>query len=312
MKDPFAHLVGQDELKRTLNFYLSGQKANGTLPFLLFKGAKGLGKTEFAKAMRDGIPHSDGSRRPFLELNCSTLKNVESFFEQIFIPILMDKEVVVLFDEAHELPRPLVNAFLSICNVERGTKKKFAFAESEYLFDWTKLVFMFATTECDRLFGPFKDRLTEVDFRAYTLEELAEILTRALDWVDFKDGIEEDIVKTTRGNARSVIKRAKEIEIWCEGKNQSEFGAKEWKDLCFQVGIKPRGLTNLEIQVLSLLKTRGDCTLQMLSAATGMSRRAIQRDAEIYLLQENLILIDGKRKLRAEGQKVLQELEHAS
>ena len=105
----FAKLVGQEELKRSLQFYLRGQHATGIVPFLLFNGAKGLGKTEFARCMRDGMPLCDsGAKRPFLELNCSTLRNVESFFEQIYIPLLLDKEAVVLFDECHELPRPLV------------------------------------------------------------------------------------------------------------------------------------------------------------------------------------------------------------
>ena len=39
------------------------------------------------------------------------------------------------------------------------------------------------------------------------------------------------------------------------------------------LGIKPLGLSNIEIEILSILKERGNCSLQMLSAVTGMFGR---------------------------------------
>ena len=72
--DMFAGLVGQDTLKSRRNFYLDAKKATGTLPFLLFNGAKGLGKTEFAKAFAKSLG------KPMIEINCSTIRNAELFF----------------------------------------------------------------------------------------------------------------------------------------------------------------------------------------------------------------------------------------
>jgi hypothetical protein len=43
----------------------------------------------------------------------------------------------------------------------------------------------------------------------------------------------------------------------------------------------------------------------MLSAATGMSRTAIQRDTETYLLRKALIKIEGTRKITNAGIRVL-------
>jgi hypothetical protein len=39
----------------------------------------------------------------------------------------------------------------------------------------------------------------------------------------------------------------------------------------------------------------------MLAAKTGLSRSAIQRDHELYLMRKNLLVIDGKRNITNEG-----------
>ena len=50
------------------------------------------------------LTNEDGSKRPFIEINCSTIKNNEAFFEQIFLPVIANNEVTILLDEAHALP----------------------------------------------------------------------------------------------------------------------------------------------------------------------------------------------------------------
>jgi Holliday junction resolvasome RuvABC ATP-dependent DNA helicase subunit len=295
----FDSLIGQDHIKKTLNFYLDAYKATNTTPFLMFNGAKGLGKTEFAKQFAKSL------KKPLLEINCSTIKNNQQFFEQIFMPVIMDNEVTILFDEAHALPKELVMAFLTVFNVESAKKKRFEWRDSTFEFNFEKQSYIFATTELDKLFPPFKDRLTIVDFKPYVEEELAAILQNKLDWVIFEDGVMDDIAPTLRGNARSAVKRAKEIEMYCEAKNISKFGKAEWKKLCDTLGINASGLTNTEIEILTILKERGDCTLAMLSAATGLSRTAIQRDAELYLLRKGAIKIEGTRKLTPLGKRLL-------
>ena len=97
----FPDLVGQDSVKKKLSFYLDAFHKTSQSPFLLMAGAKGLGKTEFAKAFAKNLSNRNGSERAFLELNCSTIKNVEGFFEQIFLPVIADNEITILFDECH-------------------------------------------------------------------------------------------------------------------------------------------------------------------------------------------------------------------
>jgi len=304
----FNSLIGQDEVKRQLSFYAKAQNKTGVAPFLMMSGAKGLGKTEFAKEYASNLKNKDGSKRPFLEVNCSTIKNANAFFEQIFLPIVMHNEITILLDEAHMLPKDLVNAFLTVFNTEKGSYKEYHHAEQIFAFDFAKQNFIFATTELDKLFAPFKDRLTIVDFKPYTVDELSEIVDLVCGEIDFEDGLLTEIAETTRGNARSAVKRSKEIVLYCESNNKKDYAKKDWQAMSYTLGIKPLGLSNIEIEILSILKERGNCSLQMLSAVTGMSRTAIQKEAELYLLKRGLMKINSQREISGKGINILQKL----
>ena len=136
MSKAFDHLIGQANVKKKLDFYLKGFEATSICPFLNLVGAKGLGKTLFAKEFAKHLKNSDGSTRPFLELNCSTIKNNEQFFEQIFLPLILNNEITILFDEAHALPKDLTMAFLTIFNTEKTHTKEFVWDEQTFTFDF--------------------------------------------------------------------------------------------------------------------------------------------------------------------------------
>lgn len=295
----FKDLIGQNHIKKSLEFYIEGAQRGGAVPPLLLTGARGLGKTEFARKAAKAL------KKPLLELNCSTIKNNTQFFEQIFVPVVMNNEITILFDECHALPKDLQNAFLTVFNVEKSTRKHFEWQGSTMEFDFTKQTYLFATTEPDKIFTPLKDRFEEIDFRPYTEAELGEILNRRADWITFEDNLMPIIAETLRGNARSAVKRSKQIEMFCENKNISKFGLNEWKQMCAVLGVKQNGLTNSEIQVLQILKERGSCTLAMLSAATGLSRTALQRDIEMHLLRKGYMRINGLREITGAGQNAL-------
>ena len=304
----YKNLVGQNEVKKQLTFYAEAQNKTGVAPFLMLSGAKGLGKTEFAKRYASSLKNQDGTTRAFLEVNCSTIKNANSFFEQIFLPIVLNNEITILFDEAHMLPKDLVNAFLTIFNTEKGSYKEFHHAEQIFAFDFKKQNFIFATTEMDKLFPPFKDRLTIVDFRPYSVKELGQIVGLIASEIKFGEGVLDEVAETTRGNARSAVMRTKEIMLYCERANQNTYDIKDWKTMSSILDIKPLGLSNLEVELLKILQERGNCSLQMLSAVTGMSRTAIQKEAELYLLKRGLMKINGQREISGKGMNVLEKI----
>ena len=305
-EQPFENLFGQANVKKRLKFYLEAFEATSLCPFLAFIGAKGLGKTEFARQFAKELKNTDGSKRPFLELNCSTIKNVEQFFEQIFIPIIMDNELTVLFDEAHELPKDLTNAFLTVFNTEKVTTKELLWRDAVYPFDFKKQPFMFATTESDKIFPPLKDRLTSIDFEDYSNEDLGKIFKAQCEEIDFSDAALLELAKTSRGNARSCVMRGREVALYCARKGDNIFRAEDLEPFFDQLGILPFGLSATEMHLLKILRRDGQCSLQMLSAKTGLSRSAIQRDHELYLMRKNLIVIDGKRNITNDGVKLVE------
>jgi Holliday junction resolvasome RuvABC ATP-dependent DNA helicase subunit len=298
----FDKLIGQNHIKRQLSFYLRAAKNNGVLPFLMFNGQKGIGKTEFVRAF------VKGAKKSYLEINASTIKNEEQFFEQIMLPKINDQDVTLFLDEAHELPKKLVATFLTIFNTEKSHIKEFTYRDMDFTFDFSRQSFVFATSELDKVFVPFKDRLTVVDFAPYSDSETKEIIKMRLPDVNFQDDILTEVVTTVRGNARSAVKRSMDILKHCDGKNSTNFSAKDWKELCYEVNINKNGLSHTEIQVLQALKQRGPSTLTMLSAITGMSRTSLQRDVETHLLKHNYLRIDGTRQITGTGLQFLEQI----
>ena len=297
----FPSLIGQKAVKNKLAFYIKAFNKTSKCPFLNLVGAKGLGKTEFAKAFGANLYNEDGDKRPFIELNCSTIKNNEAFFEQIFLPLIANNELTVLFDEAHALPSDLTMAFLTIFNNEKTHRKSFEWNGMNFEFNFKRQTFIFATTESDKIFPPLKDRLTTVDFEPYSSEELGEILKLNTPHITFGEGCLEAVAQTVRNNARNAVKRAMEISLYCGSVSRYEFTLEDFKSLSEQVGILPYGISYTEKQILEVLNTQGSATLTGLAAKIGLSKTALQKDHELYLLNKNFMEIDGKRKITGQG-----------
>jgi Holliday junction resolvasome RuvABC ATP-dependent DNA helicase subunit len=304
----FDGLIGQECVKKKLSFYLDAFHKTSVCPFLNLVGAKGLGKTEFAKAFAKNLYNRSGGKRAFLELNCSTIKNNEQFFEQIFLPLIADNEITILFDECHALPKDLTMAFLTIFNTETNTRKRFEWNEMTFEFDFRKQTFIFATTESDKIFPPLKDRLTTIDFDPYSQEEIGEIIKICCDNISFSDECIDEVASTIRSNARSAVMRSREIMLYCESKEIERFECHHFKDLSDSVGILPLGISRTEKQILQILKECGSISLTGLSAKLGLSKTSLQRDHELYLLGKNLIEIDGKRRITSNGIKLCEDL----
>jgi Holliday junction resolvasome RuvABC ATP-dependent DNA helicase subunit len=297
----FDKLVGQTSVKKKLGFYLEAYNSTSIVPFLNFVGAKGLGKTEFAREFGRNILNAEGNKRTFVEINSSTVKGVSQFFEQIYLPFILDKEVTIFFDEAHALPKEVIMVFLSIFNTESGHEKTIIHKETAYTFDFKKHSFLFATTESDKIFAPFKDRLITVDFDNYSQSDLSQIFLNNLQNITFEADALDYISSTFRGNARNCVQRVKDVQFYSASRNVNNFSINEIKDLCDTLGILPEGCTQIEWRILNILRKEGRQSLQGLSARTGLSRSSIQKDHENYLLSRGYMEIDIQRIITAKG-----------
>ena len=199
-------------------------------------------------------------------------------------------------------------AFLSIFNTEKNSIKKFEWNEMTFTFNFQRQTFIFATTESDKIFPPLKDRLTTIDFEPYNEDELAQIVKLCTPDVQYINHSLDRIATTIRNNARSAVKRSKEINLYCGAKDSHIFGLQQLNDLCDQVGILPMGISYTEKQILQALNDCGSATLTGLAAKIGLSKSALQRDHELYLLNKGLMEIDGKRKITGRGIELCKEL----
>jgi Holliday junction resolvasome RuvABC ATP-dependent DNA helicase subunit len=314
----FPDIVGQTIAKRRLGFHLDNYKATNVLPHLLFIAPKGCGKTTLAKATARNLVGTDGKGKPkpFLELNCSTLKSVKQFINQVVIPHVNHRECTVLFDEASELPKDVSMALLTMLNPNKENRTTFSYEDYTIDFDFRRQSFMFATTEAHKLFHALIDRCDRIDMEEYTYSELGRIIQANIPDVKFDKGLLDEIAPVLRGNARAAQKMANHIIAIVARKNpytghlSERFTRLDWKELSYALGILPLGLSRIEIQILRALAEKKECSLTNLSAKTGLTAQCIRQDFELYLQKHNLMDIStGGRSITADGQLYLKEFD---
>lgn len=318
----FENIIGQDSAKRKLHFFIESYASTRLIPHMIFVGSKGNGKTTLAKEVAKGLVKFDENgkiemndttgkpkRKPFVEINCSTVKNVKQFINSIVIPYVQDKDVTLLFDEASELPHDVTMALLTILNPNPENRTTFSLDEYVCDFDFKRQTFIFATTEPQHVFHALLDRLERVDLEEYTPSQLAKIVQLGSKEITYELDALEQISTVLRGNARAAQKMAEKVLIYLKGKKS--FAPKDWAQLRGILGINPLGVNAIELQILRYLAQSAEGTsLTCLSAKTGMSRESLQKDCEIYLQRLGLMEIATTgRRITAKGLAYLKELD---
>jgi Holliday junction resolvasome RuvABC ATP-dependent DNA helicase subunit len=248
--------------------------------------------------------------KPFLEINCSTLKNVKQLVNQVLIPHVQHKEATILFDECSELPRDITMALLTMLNPNPENRTTFSYDDYVLDFDFSKHTFMFATTEAQTVFHALMDRCERVDLEEYTYAELGKIVNLTLPSVEFDEGLLDEIATVLRGNARAAQKMANNMAIYLKSQKRKNFTCDDWKEIQHELGIAPLGLSPIEIQILGELGKVKDCSLTHLAAKTGLTKACVQRDFEMYLQKMDLMQITtAGRAITKTGKDYLDELE---
>ena len=303
----FPDIIGQSNAKRVLDFFCNGFKQTSIMPHLMFVAPKGCGKTTMAKATARRLKAINNDKRYF-EINCSTIKNVKQFFNQLVIPYMQDRDATILFDECSEIPKDVSMALLTILNPNPDNQTSFTLEDYTVDFDFRRLSFMFATTETQSVFHALMDRLERVDLEEYTLDEMGKIVKLNLD-LDIEPKALEEIASVLRGNARAAQKMAQKIESYCKQNHITRFAYSDWQKLGKILSIYPLGLNITEIILLNILKDNKDCSLTNLSAKTGISKQAVQRDFEFYLQKHSLMdITTAGRNITAKGMEYLKKL----
>jgi len=306
----FPDIVGQSKAKKKLMFFHRGYKASGIIPHLMFIAPKGCGKTMLAKAVGKQLEGSEGKPKRFLEINCSTIKNVKQFWNQVIVPHVSGKECTVLLDEASELPKDVTMMLLTALNPNENNRNEFAYEDYVVDFDFRIHSFMFATTEAHKIFHALMDRCERIDLEEYSYDQLGMIISRQMKGVKFEKGILENIATVLRGNARAAQKMANNMKTFLASKNSNKdkFSRKDWNIMLDELGILPLGVNRIELIVLRALKEKKECSLTHLAAKTGLTSQCLRQDFEMYLQKMNLMEITTSgRALTKTGHEYLEQ-----
>jgi Holliday junction resolvasome RuvABC ATP-dependent DNA helicase subunit len=287
-QENYFKIVGQDKVKKKLNFLLEGFSKTKIVPHLLFVAPRGCGKTLIAQETANIM-----KREKTIIVNCSTIKNVKSFFNQIMLPYVFDKDVTIIFDEASELPRDVTMALLTILNPNENNMNQFTFDEGTYQFRFDQNSFFFCTTEAQKIFHALLDRLYRIDLEDYSYIDLGKIINNNLKLKNrfVKEEIINDIASVCRGNARQAQAMANQISSYLASKNSKELDKNGWVEIKDSLSIYPLGLTEIELNVIKILKNYGELRLTNLSAKTNLSKDMLQKNVELYLMRNHLIEI---------------------
>ncbi len=313
-------IIGQERAKRKLGNLLAGYTATQYIPNLLYVAPKGQGKTKIARETAKVLHQKDTfdgkgnpQPKPYVEVNASSIKNLKQFWNGVVIPFMADKPVTVFIDEASELPRDVTMALLTIAENNDAKRTTYSYDDYTVDFDWTVQTLLLATSEPQKVFHALADRFEKVELEDYTHDELSRILVKSIKSpIKFKAATLRDIASVLRGNARAAVRMAERIETHAKVNNLKEFTMKDWEVLRYDMGIFPLGLTPIEVNLLRKL-TDGPKSLTCLSAKSGMSKEALQRDVELYLQRHSLLEITTEgRTITGEGRNYLTRLDAAT
>jgi Holliday junction resolvasome RuvABC ATP-dependent DNA helicase subunit len=285
-KENYSEIVGQEKTKAKLNFLLEGFEQTKIMPHLLFVAPRGCGKTMIAQETAKIM-----NRNKNIIVNCSTIKNVKSFFNQIMLPYVFDKDVTIIFDEASELPRDVTMALLTILNPNTNNQNEFTFEDGTYNFRFNQNSFIFCTTEAQKIFHALADRLYRIDMEDYSYISLGKIIQNNLksksQFIEL-DVIDE-VASVCRGNARQAQSLANQISSYLMSKKSNKLTSGGWSEIKGKLSIYPLGLSEIELNIIKILKEHGEVRLTNLSAKTNLTKDMLQKNVEMYLMRNNLI-----------------------
>jgi Holliday junction resolvasome RuvABC ATP-dependent DNA helicase subunit len=310
----YENLIGQNGAKNILSFYLDSYKNTRVFPHVLLVAPKGAGKTEFARETGRILRANynvGGEDKRMIEVNSSTVTSPKAFVESLVVPYLLDKPCTLFFDEAHEIVPKLTATLLTILNPSRLNKNRLRYGDMEFHFDFTKLTFIFATTDRQKMFEPLVDRMTQVCLIDYDDSEIAEIMkSNMFDGLTADDDALLFMANHSRGNGRDAAKLGGQegVSSYLSGLSKKHFTIKDAHCLVNILGRFRLGLSLQEVRILQAISFQASSSLTQIASKSGLSRPA-QQDLETYLLKHGLIEIDSsRRKITACGQNYLKQI----
>ena len=177
----FPSVVGQKTLLNKLKFFLDIQNVTGILPPILITGQRGGGKNTLGNAIiRNLYSLKDKTKhKTAIEINCSSIKTANQFFEEIVDVYLVDKDVTLILDEIHAWEgTDLIDVFLSIWNTKNGQVNQYIHNGNTYIMDLRRISWIALTSEANKLPETIISRLEVFQLEELSLDDLSRIVLK--------------------------------------------------------------------------------------------------------------------------------------
>src|SRR6266404_2115078 len=112
----WTELIGQEKAKQRFDFHFDAAKNGEPLPSFMLCSAKGFGKTTIGESFGLRVQKEITPDKRMLTVNAASIKNLKQFWNSLVVPVINDRNVTLLIDEASELPQDVTMFMLSMIN----------------------------------------------------------------------------------------------------------------------------------------------------------------------------------------------------
>jgi|ERR1041384_4290595 Holliday junction resolvasome RuvABC ATP-dependent DNA helicase subunit len=119
----FSGIIGLEPLKKHLNFLIDAYNESEFLNNILFSARFGSGKTTICQLIGKALIDPDtGKQKKFIRIDCSTLRSVKSFMDQVIFPYCLNNKCTLFFNEIHLTSKEVLDFLLTMLEYDAHTK----------------------------------------------------------------------------------------------------------------------------------------------------------------------------------------------
>lgn len=312
-------VIGQEPAKREIAMRLETYAGSGYFPNYFIGGNAGDGKTFITKHIARALhkiavakdficPKENVAQRPLIKVNCSSIKSLKEFFENLIMQQVEGRQVTVHFDECQDLSPKITTALLTILEPTPERKTSYTYFDYNFEFDFKYQNFIFTTTEEQKVFPPLMKRLRRIDLLEYTPKELAEIVKLGCEGVNFKDEALETLVSFIRQEGRAAHIIGDEIREYSELKGKKDISPRDVTAMKEALSWMPYGITAAELNIMRIIKEYPEgASVTSIANRVNKGMQTV-RAMERYLVRTGMISVDGLRTLTHRGHEFVDSM----
>lgn len=308
---------GQERVKNNIRVILEEGKIRGKIPHMGIFAQKGMGKTTLAQLIIKEIKAYE------IYINGTAIKDSAALLKKIYEAKKQDRHCIVFIDEAHALPKHIMDNFLSVLEepsilcyiipktqnhwkIINGFKTQVKVEKGEIAEAYIpkNVSFILATTHKGSLSPEILSRLECIDLDDYTKETYFEILKDKTD-IKFKDEIFFNIIDVSR-NPRDAKSKLNQLIAYIKTFHiEADFlTSEQFEDFLNIKGIEKDGCNTNDIFYLKILASTNCLGLSSITSMMGIKIEEVQTIIEPWLLKLGYVSITPKgRSLTPEGRK---------